>query len=811
MALTREQRIASQTAQMQGGTAGLAAQKTAQTQRTAAQTAVATPAVVKPSPTSVTGLPKTNANTNISGSIKSPAPTSVPAPEKPISSTQAQTTAIQAARLPTSVPAPETDPNAAPWINKPGTSAAPPAGTSAPTGTGLPSSTGATPGATTGTPADTGDQALKDATAEQVAGLNGIKSDLEAGKASDIALIQADYDARKAELDKSLNVLNTLHEQNLASIDQATAASRQANDAALRKMEDNTKLAQEAVDQKYLELKAAQQLENKRMEIKKETALGVLHGGFSTAGVADIEDTIIQGDQALNSLGLSNISQDKEFTNQLNQFYDDYRTKNLEIQQYKMDKVNESYKNLQDSIASIQSSETMSETEKEQAILQTGQNYNSQIAQINGQVVQAKYDLATNVIARSDAMKEQARLIAKDEVSAKNTEADNARTAIQNIIVNYPAASLSSMTPAQKQQMQALEAKAGYPVGMVEQGIETMKETLTDAKINQMNISSDQKQQLIDLRAKLGTKINAFTDGQGNAFIVYSDPITKQSTAIPVGQIGKPDSPWQVVTNLDGSSSLVNKQAGSVSPIGDVSGAGAKGTVQDALSVPDDTVGGECGHFVNDYLGERIMLDLFTDKKALINSNTPQVGSVFVMPTNLKWGHTGFVMQVGTNPDTGKPGILVKDSNWSADDDRKVRTHWFDQSRITGYISTGGGTSNAPAAAPTAPAVSPADKLANSITSSFGNFFNIFTGGNAPKPADMSTKDLADAMTTMNNQAGQPKATNFYKNMSRDELIKQYNLAVSAAQTKATKATADAANAKSKNSSLIDQVNNMSF
>lgn len=728
----------------------------------------------KPSPTSVTGQPKTNDNNSISGSI----PNST---VQTVGATPAESTSNNQFALGTNMAgsvvkqadgsdyslkgasAGGTPVNTAEHPIGPNSSPTPSLNTPSPTAG---SNTGTT-NVPSGTIVDDQAAALKAANDEQVGGLNNMRADLEAGRVSDTELINQQYLAQQAELERSLNVLNTLHEQNLSSIDAATSASQVANDNAVKKQEAATKLAQQQVDQKYLELKAAQKLANKRVEIQKETALGVLGGSFTSAGVADITDTILQGEQALTSLGLSNISQDTAFINDLNAFYDDYRQKNLEIQSNKVSQVNQSYANLQTSIASIQASKLMSSEERTQAIIEAGRYYNSQVATINDQIIHAKYDLATNVSARADALKAQAATSAKDATTAANLERDDARNAIQNIIATYPAASFAAMSDAQKKQMQALELKAGYPQGMVEQGISTMKETLNDAKINQLNVASDQKQQLIDLKAKSAKNVHWFTDDNGVATVAVYDLVTGEKSTYSMGQISGSQAEFQPVPDASGNIIGFNRKTGktqntTVDPSvnqGVVGAEGDKGNVQDALQVPDRTKAGQCGHFVNDYLGKRIIPDSYADKLAQTNSNTPQVGAVFVMPTTLHDGtpspngHTGFVKTVGTNPETGKPGVEVKDSNWG--EDGRVQTHWFDQSRITGYISPT--TTSNSSSTPSQP------------KSVLGSAMDWLTGGTPATRADKIA-----ALKKQDKTIGNAKANSYYENLSDREMDSQY-------------------------------------
>lgn len=690
--MTREERIASQKAQLSGDQNAI---KAAQAARTAAQTpsaAAADPTANKPSPQSVTGIPKTNNNNNISGST----PSSDPVQDIPTKTDAQRDAAIKAraAAYGNTTLAPDKVQNQGSWINS---QQQPPTETDTTgTSTDVPAPSASTGTAGTSTPAatteKTDEQKMTEATDKWTEGKNKIAADLIAQKESDLALINASAQKKQEELDRSLNVLNTLHEQNLQSINEATDASRAANEAALRKQEANTKLAQQQVDQKYLELKAAQNLENKRAEVKKETALGVLGGSFSTAGAAEIEETIMQGAQALNNLGLSNITADQKFNDDLNSFYDDYRTKNLEIQQYKTSKINESYANLQNSIASIQASKEMAEEEKTQAILAAGKYYNSQVTAINGEIVHAQYDLSQNVMTRADYLKAQAEAAAKEQSDTANKERDDARAVLKDIITNYSGEALANMTDEQKKQLSEMELKAGYPQGFVSSGVESMKGSLNEAKINQMNISTEQKQQLIDLKAKLGTKVNVVTDENGQVSVVYSDPITKKTSVISAGDIGKPDSPWRAVKDEStGEWTMVNTQSGtakgSAKP---VSEGGKKGDVQDALETPNGSFGGQCGSFVNDYLSTRIMGDSEDSKTKNINSDTPEIGAVFVTKYKSN-GHTGFVKDIGTIPSgqyKGQQGILAKDSNFVAKN--TIGEHWIPLSQVIGYVKTSG-------------------------------------------------------------------------------------------------------------------------
>lgn len=72
---------------------------------------------------------------------------------------------------------------------------------------------------------------------------------------------------------------------------------------------------------------------------------------------------------------------------------------------------------------------------------------------------------------------------------------------------------------------------------------------------------------------------------------------------------------------------------------------------------PDGTIGGQCGHFVNQYLdklgfGSQNIKDSLEDKVALINDDTPEIGSILVMESSKapENGHVAIV--VGYNEST---------------------------------------------------------------------------------------------------------------------------------------------------------------
>ena len=72
----------------------------------------------------------------------------------------------------------------------------------------------------------------------------------------------------------------------------------------------------------------------------------------------------------------------------------------------------------------------------------------------------------------------------------------------------------------------------------------------------------------------------------------------------------------------------------------------------------------------------RLFVDPVANKKALVNSTTPTVGSVAIMdsPTSPQYGHVGIVVAVNGDQ------VTVKDSNYGGK--QEVGTHTMSMSKI---------------------------------------------------------------------------------------------------------------------------------
>jgi hypothetical protein len=106
------------------------------------------------------------------------------------------------------------------------------------------------------------------------------------------------------------------------------------------------------------------------------------------------------------------------------------------------------------------------------------------------------------------------------------------------------------------------------------------------------------------------------------------------------------------------------------------------------VDVKTGEVGGQCGKFVNDYLGTRIVSDSYESKLNLTDPSisTPEAGMVFVQPaigSSAKYGHIGIVESVYTDG-SGNLRMKVVDSNYGMDE--KIRRRDILASNAAGFF-----------------------------------------------------------------------------------------------------------------------------
>lgn len=104
------------------------------------------------------------------------------------------------------------------------------------------------------------------------------------------------------------------------------------------------------------------------------------------------------------------------------------------------------------------------------------------------------------------------------------------------------------------------------------------------------------------------------------------------------------------------------------------------GSISSLASIPDNTSGGQCGHFVNQVTGLGVG-DSYQSKISKMDPSikTPEPGMVFTMPYK-DTGHIGFILDINDGVAT------VKDSNFYTNNaPEQIKTHKIPVSKMTGF------------------------------------------------------------------------------------------------------------------------------
>lgn len=442
--------------------------------------------------------------------------------------------------------------------------------------------------------------------------------------------------------------------------------AQDAYDANLKAIDLQKKKVAEA----YKSMKQEQELANKQRQIREETALGLIYGGFgSVAANKNIEETIMRGEQELVKISNDAVNADTELQNKVVEINNAYSLDLRKIDQWKAEETTAVYSELQKYIMDIKGDKMMAEVEKTSAINKAVSNYNVKVAEINSTVAQTKYDLSLSLQDKLTEMKQTDfnNKITADEYNRGVADEQRTRT-LENLdllVKNYSTEDFASLPADVKAQMSKLEESIGMPKGFAEKAFETYKESLINTE---------------------APKFEYYTNKDtGQVQAITFDVESGQFKTYDLGNLTGPSeakSVWKEGVNPNGQPDLYNATTGQWASSGGY--AGAKGTPEDALNVPDGSRGGQCGRFVNDYTGLGLG-DEYQQKLGKMDPSItePQPGDVFVMPYS--WtGHAGFIVSINGSTAT------VKDSNWSLDE--KVKTHQIKISEMTGFYRPGGGT-----------------------------------------------------------------------------------------------------------------------
>lgn len=540
---------------------------------------------------------------------------------------------------------PETNPEAFPVVNKTATPTKPatqPAQATPPV----------SPTASTDNVQSESDQILSDSK-QSLDELNKLKEAQISGEGGEQdAIVQAANDRYNAEQANAKRMEDlqkkVLDDKNLA----VTSSSEiQRTDAQIAddQIRQELQLQRERTQQAFNDQIVEQKVQNTQRTLQKESMLAALGGYGSLVKNNELQNLTIENDRLMNDLVFKKDESDKEVTFKLTNEINTYQQNLKKIEVDKNTAVTENYDKYLEYIDKIQGDREMSEVNKQEAITKAAAAYKKNVAKINQDSFEKRYEISQTA--------------AKNARDIKNQERDDARAVMKDIL-NTWAFSDEDLTPAQQKALNELEKMSGYPIGISLQNLKNLKAQAKAANLDIRESVNDS-----------GDVTYAAIDKTTGKVVTYETLSGLGKSATSRSSSGEKD-PYTGLPIEGGSSS------------GGVSGGGKYDVVSSGdgikVNVQVGDKAGQCGRFVNDYLGmPSFMKDSFSDKMAKTDPSitVPSAGMVFVMPIKgLYTGHTGVVESV----DMDKQVAWVVDSNWRKDE--KISRHAIPLSHISGYV-----------------------------------------------------------------------------------------------------------------------------
>lgn len=474
------------------------------------------------------------------------------------------------------------------------------------------------------------------------------------------------YNSEMKILNDALAMQQELANRQMALVGEAAGIQRAEAKKMYEANQRAIELQRTKVKQAYESMQEEQRLLNKQREVRQKTANGLIYGGFgSIAANRNIEDTIMRGERELSKLKQEAVNADTEIQSEIIDLNQTYEIDLRKISQWQAEQEVEIYGELQSYVQKIMADKLMAGVEKSEAISRATINYNNKYAEIQATSVQAQYDLSLEIFDRTQALRESMKKESRAEQEfawkVEDREREKSLADFDMLIGNYASKNWDELPLEVTSRMEELADNLNMPDSFAKSAFEIYKEAQ---------------------QTKEPPEFKFFTDNSGNVTAVSYDLKNDSWSSVGLGQIdGGEIGQWKSVKDDDGNIVLYNDQTGEKRG-GSAFTGGAKGSPADALNVPDGSIGGQCGRFVNNYTGLGLGDD-YDDKMNKMDPNItePQPGDVFVMPYS--WtGHTGFIVSIRNGKAT------VKHSNWDLNE--KVSTNVIDVSDMTGFWRPGG-------------------------------------------------------------------------------------------------------------------------
>jgi CHAP domain len=477
---------------------------------------------------------------------------------------------------------------------------------------------------------------LKDA---QVAGEGGDEDAIINAANNRYNAEQANADRMEALQQKVLNDRNT-------ALNSSSEVQRKDAKLADEQVKQELQLQRERTQQAYNDQIVEQKVQNTKRTLQKESMLAALGGYGSLTKNNELQDLTVENDRLMNGLVFNKDQSDKEISFKLTNEINTYQQNLRKIEVDKNSAVSENYDKYLEYIDKIQGDREMSEVNKQKAITDAAAAYKKNVAKINQDTFEKRYDI-------SQTAANQARQI-------KNQERDDARATMKDILNTY-ALSDAELTPEQKQQLQALEKAAGYPVGISLQNLTNLKAAAKAANLDIRQVENDAGDVsfvAIDKTTgeiKSQTTLDGLGKGASTKYQVHFNPVTGEQT------IFDPSTGRVVSGNGKAFSTYGNKVA--------------NGQIIDDAVINNDTfkkcfqigqkVNLQCGEYASTIsTAQRVGNSWQEKQRAIDKRDNPKPGDKLLVPLGVRTGTNPYGhVAVVTNYDPATELISVVESN----------------------------------------------------------------------------------------------------------------------------------------------------
>lgn len=373
-----------------------------------------------------------------------------------------------------------------------------------------------TAGTTTPVGTDTGSQALTAAEQNLETGATQQVTIAGEDKAAAVDLANQQYENTQADLQAQQDYLDEITARREATITTGAEDQKAQADADYASQQAAIALAQKKSDEAYQKAQDQQTLYNAQRKIRDETRMGLIGGFGSAAGLQNIEDNIMQGEQKVIDLQTESADADTAYANQLTDLTASYHADKQKIDQWKSTEIDNIYDQLEQYTMQIMSDTRTAAMQKSTLIAQAVSTYNNRVGEINMQVLSARSTLSQALVTRSDTLRQEAfsnkiqtAQLSMQEEQFSMQKQTAALEKLQNLMNTSGGKLYANFTGAARKQLDQLAEESGYGKDFVIKYLKAQKDA-QEATTAQAQLALEK--QVLDLQLQV-PKGQTFTFG----------------------------------------------------------------------------------------------------------------------------------------------------------------------------------------------------------------------------------------------------------------------------------------------------------